>query len=85
MHRALKRATVPVQYSVFLVRTTPVRFEWLMTELRGLIDPGADDLRAYPLTAHSVVESLGAPLWPDGVLWAEAPDTRAFHFAAAPE
>jgi CRISPR-associated protein Cas2 len=79
VHRHLKKRGLPLQYSVFLVQASQAAMHRLMDELAALIDPRADDVRAYryPLGAES--HFLGRPILPDEVLITPrdtAPPTR---------
>ncbi len=68
VHRHLKKKGLPLQYSVFLVQASAAGMHRIMDELGALIDPRADDVRAYryPLGAES--HFLGRSILPDDVL-----------------
>jgi CRISPR-associated protein Cas2 len=67
VHRHLKKGGLPLQYSVFLVRTNAGGLDRLLGELADLIDPDTDDVRAYPLPERLEYTHLGRRLLPDGV------------------
>lgn len=48
-----------VQYSVFAVQLSQSRLKGMLSELEDIIDPGQDDIRAYPLPAAGNVTLLG--------------------------
>ena len=62
--RHLKKHGVPIQYSVYLVDASPARLRMLLIELAALIDPRADDIRAYGLPANPSYDTLGASMLP---------------------
>jgi CRISPR-associated protein Cas2 len=68
VHRHLKKKGLPLQYSVFLVQASQAAMHRIMDEIAALIDPRADDVRAYryPLGAES--HFLGRSILPDDVL-----------------
>jgi CRISPR-associated protein Cas2 len=67
VHHAVRRWGVPLQYSVFLVPTSPAGMDELLGELAGIIESRADDIRVYPLPSRLEVDSYGRQLLPDGV------------------
>lgn len=67
VHHTVRRWGVPLQYSVFLVPTSPAGIDGLLGELAGIIDTRADDVRVYPLPSRLDVVTLGRQLLPDGV------------------
>ena len=71
VHRLLKKEGVPIQYSVFFVHASAAKMARLMVELGKLIDPKADDVRAYRLPEATWKVTLGASVIPDDV-WIEA-------------
>lgn len=66
--RHLKKQGVPVQYSVFLVNASANRMRRLLGELALLIDPRADDIRAYGLPVHPQYDTIGLSMLPLNVL-----------------
>jgi CRISPR-associated protein Cas2 len=60
VHRVLREEAFPVQYSVFLATLDAATITRLLTRLGRLIDPGRDDVRAYPLPSAPEIESLGS-------------------------
>jgi len=67
VHRTVRRWGVPLQYSVFLVPTSPAGIDELLGELADIIDTRADDIRVYPLPSRLDVVTLGRQLLPEGV------------------
>lgn len=68
VHRKLKRHGIPVQYSVFFLQSTRRALTALLaTVVVPLIDPRADDLRAYPLLSRAAPTVFGRGSVPDGV------------------
>lgn len=59
VHRALREEAFPVQYSVFLATLDTAAINRLLAKLGRLIDPGRDDVRAYPLPSAPEIESIG--------------------------
>ena len=70
IHRTLKKAALPVQYSVFLFCGTPEQLALCLARLEAIMDPDTDDIRAYPLPQRGLRLSLGRAPLPDGVLLA---------------
>jgi CRISPR-associated protein Cas2 len=66
--RFLVKRACRVQYSVYVIETTPARLDELLEDLAGLINPKEDDVRAYPLPRECEVVMLGTQLFPDDVL-----------------
>jgi CRISPR-associated protein Cas2 len=71
VHRYLRRAGVPMQYSVFTLRLTQKQQSGLLRGLKGIIDEGEDDVRIYPLPDNGERSSLGRQLFPEDVLLIE--------------
>ncbi len=67
VHRRLKQAGLPVQYSVFSVITTRSRVIRLLSRIEGLMDVREDDLRCYTLPARIECTTLGKQLFPEDV------------------
>ena len=65
--KALKKAGVPVQYSVFSVDASTAGIARLMVQLAQLINPKEDDVRAYRLPPNGWRATLGEAILPDGV------------------
>ena len=53
VHRTVVRHAMPFQYSVFQTVDTRSRVRFVVDEIANDIDAQFDDLRAYPLVAHS--------------------------------
>ncbi len=68
IHRTLKKAGMPVQYSVFSVVCSKKRIKKLLARLEKLMDQREDDLRCYALPAQVECKTLGRCLFPDDVL-----------------
>lgn len=68
VHRYLREAGLPVQYSVFAVRLTPKQLAVLLQGLRQRIEPREDDVRIYPLPEHGERINIGQQLFPADVL-----------------
>ena len=66
--RYLKKHGVPVQYSVFLVDASATKLRRLLVELGQLIDPRADDIRAYGLPTHPQYDTIGQSMLPLNIL-----------------
>ena len=64
VHRFLSRHSVPVQYSVFLARLTADQLADVLAGINARIDPGRDDVRAYPLMARETAFALGKQILP---------------------
>ena len=67
--KRLKKAGVPVQYSVFSVDANAMKMKMLVTQLAALIDPKEDDIRAYRLPERGWRATLGEAILPDGTFW----------------
>ena len=59
VHKLLKEEGIPLQYSVFLVRTTPIERKALLEKIRQLLDEKRDDLRIYPISSTLEFITLG--------------------------
>lgn len=64
--RFLEKRAVRVQYSLFIGRFTPALFDEIWAGLAGLINPRADDVRAWPVPEQPWVWTYGMTL-PSGV------------------
>ena len=72
IHRALKKAALPVQYSVFLFSGTPEQLALCLARLAAIMDPDTDDIRAYPLPQRGLRLAIGPGALPSGILWGPA-------------
>ncbi len=59
VHRELREAAFPVQYSVFLATLDTAAIDRLLATLGRLINPSRDDVRAYPLPSAPEIDSIG--------------------------
>lgn len=66
--KVMKKEGIPIQYSLFYVRASFIRMQALHALLAQLIDPRADDIRAYRLPDNIWQITLGKPILPDQ-LW----------------
>lgn len=73
LHRYLRKRAVPLQYSVFLMTGDDRQLERCLAGAAQIIDPGADDLRAYPLPEGGLKVRLGKAVLPEGILWGALP------------
>lgn len=73
VHRYLKKAGIPLQYSVFLLYINALERDKIHHALDRLIDPRADDVRIYPLPQNPDWQLWGQPLWPEGLHLSEFP------------
>ena len=67
-HRVLKRAGLPIQYSVFTVVYNQKRLERLLAAIDQIIDAREDDVCCYVLPATVQCKTLGQQLFPAGVM-----------------
>ena len=73
IHRVLKKQALAVQYSVFLFSGTEVQLQRCLAQLQSIMDPRADDIRAYPLPQRGLRLVLGPSVLPDGIVLASLP------------
>jgi len=66
--KLMKNHGIPLQYSVFLVRATGAAMHALMRELREIVHPRADDVRAYRLPVDLECHRIGDGSLPEGIL-----------------
>ena len=64
--KMLKKAGVPVQYSVFSVGASAVTMGQLMVKITQIIHAKEDDVRAYRLPLHGWRAELGESMIPEG-------------------
>ena len=53
LFKFLKKQGVPVQYSAFLVQASAAKMGSLIVRIAKMVDPDADDVRAYRLPEKS--------------------------------
>lgn len=73
IYRALKRQATPVQYSVFWFRGSAQQLKKCLGELKQLMNPNTDDIRAYPLPERGLRLCFGPAPLPEGVVWTGIP------------
>ncbi len=66
--RCLEHDACRVQYSVFVGEFRRAELEALLARLARLIEPRADDIRAYPLPGVAEVALLGRQMFADEVM-----------------
>jgi len=59
MHRIVSENALMLQYSVYLTEGTEASIEELAEKIRLRCDPGADDVRIYPLPEQPAWMHLG--------------------------
>ncbi len=62
IHRMLKKEGMAVQKSVFFVHGDEKSLNGLLGKLETVMNPGKDDIRAYPVTHPGEVWTTGGPL-----------------------
>jgi len=67
VHRTVRQAGIPLQYSVFLVPGTAPDIELLLRELDEIIEPKEDDIRVYPLPSRLQAYRYGRQQLPFGL------------------
>lgn len=68
VHRHMKNAGIPLQYSVFLLNMNSVDLILLLDELQELIEDDSDDVRAYPISPTIDYVALGRQGMGNGML-----------------
>ncbi len=68
VHRYLKDAGIPLQYSVFLLNMNSVDLILLLADLEKMIHEGKDDVRAYPICSTIDYVALGRQELGNGLL-----------------
>lgn len=66
--RFMSKRAFRVQYSVFVLQSTPSGLDRLLEELARMIDRREDDVRAYPLPGKGEVALLGQQMFPPDVM-----------------
>lgn len=72
LFRYLKKQGVPIQYSVFQLDVSAAKMATVMTQIARIIDPQADDVRAYCLPVNLWQASMGKSILPQDSLPAKA-------------
>ncbi len=67
-HRVLKKAGLPMQYSVFTAVLSQSRLERLLDAINLIIDPFEDDVRCYVLPVNIDCKTLGRQFFPEDVM-----------------
>lgn len=67
VHRFLCSQAVPVQYSVFATRATPMKTGLIRAGLAEIIDAGEDDVRIYPVPEPANLAVFGKKALPEGL------------------
>lgn len=67
VHRFLSSQAVPVQYSVFATRSSPMKAGLIRAGLAAIIDEGEDDVRIYPVPEPADLTVFGKKALPDGL------------------
>jgi CRISPR-associated protein Cas2 len=67
-HRVLKKAGLPLQYSVFTTVMSRARLNYLLEALGRIIDEREDDIRCYALPAGIECNTIGKQYFPDDVM-----------------
>jgi len=68
IRRRLVGVAVPLQYSVFVGTFTLAERRDVIAMLAATIDARRDDVRLYPVPQDPLVETLGRPVLPDGIV-----------------
>lgn len=66
VHRILRQAGLPLQYSVFTTALAQADLLALLGEIEAVIAPREDDVRAYPLADDASPETAGKSWLPEG-------------------
>lgn len=67
LFRGLKRVAIPIQYSLFYGEFTAAGLARVVALVEEVIDPGADDVRIYPLPKGGWQARIGRPVLPEGI------------------
>ena len=68
VHRVARRHATPLQYSVFHTIATRGEVRAMIHDIEEFIDPGQDDVRAYPLLTTAQPVTLGRSRLANGVM-----------------
>ena len=78
-HRILKKAGLPLQYSVFTTVMSPVRLKHLLDSIDSIIDPREDDIRCYALPTVINCHTVGRQYFPEDVMLFSNGVNQLFH------
>lgn len=67
VHRYLRQRGIALQYSVFGLEHSDRELRTVLDDLALLIDPRADDIRAYHIPPRCKVWALGQQALPEGI------------------
>ena len=67
--KILQGQALRLQKSVYLLVASPTVMQRCWQHVVDCIDPKQDDLRCYTIPAHSPLQSWGANVLHDGVMW----------------
>jgi CRISPR-associated protein Cas2 len=67
--KILQGQALRIQKSVYLLVATPTTMRRCWQQLSDCVDAQKDDLRCYTIPARSPMQSLGANVLQDGILW----------------
>ena len=67
IHRYLKKAGIPLQYSVFLLHVDTLERDRVVAAIRRIMHPREDDVRIYPLPRSPAWQLWGRPPWSQGL------------------
>jgi CRISPR-associated protein Cas2 len=67
--KILQGQALRIQKSVYLLVGTPTTMHRCWQQLSDCVDAKKDDLRCYTIPAHSPMQSLGANVLQEGIVW----------------
>lgn len=68
IHRVLKKAGLPVQYSVFSLVVSQRQLDGVLEYVLHLMDEREDDVRCYALPSVIECKTLGRQFFPDDIM-----------------
>lgn len=77
VYRFLCRHAVPVQYSVFTTRCSPMKLGIIRVGLAELVDADEDDVRMYPVPEPAHLTVYGRKALPEGLRVIDGDSTLA--------
>lgn len=78
VHRFLCGYAVPVRYSVFATRCTPMKLGTLRAGLAQFVDTDDDDVHIYPIPEPAVLTIFGKKALPEGLRVIDEGSTLCF-------